>query len=81
MSDELWPNDNWTRVELYRLVYGHLPTHTSDTITQKTLQTFLEKWRRNDLPDSLLNVTLLAAAVKLGQVMCSAAIRKRGGER
>ena len=41
--DIAYPNDNWSRVEIFRVAYGRLPSKKSDLLTQKTFDLFCDK--------------------------------------
>ena len=66
-----WPNDDWTRVEVFRLVYGHLPTHTSDTITRQTLQSFRAGVAAGTISSKSMNVKEIAEQIRLGRFFTS----------
>jgi len=59
VSEKIFPNDNWTRVELFRLAHGRLPTKPTDVITQKTLDLFVSKYVRGKLKSCTINLGLL----------------------
>lgn len=71
-----YPNDNWTRVEIFRCVYGHLPTHTSDTITKKTLKQFVEGVDVKKITSSTVDVEDICNQILLGNVLTSSAMKR-----
>ena len=74
-----WPNDNWTRVEVYRLVYGHLPTHTSDTITRKTLNQFvgMALKKNNPIRSETIDVLEIVQEILAKRFLVSSALKRK----
>ncbi len=76
MSSQPWPNDNWTRVEVYRLVYGHLPSHTCDTITKKTLESFVHGVREGRILSSTIDVEEIKDEIEAGRFLTTSRLVK-----
>ena len=62
-----FPNDNWTRVEIFLRAYGRLPNKKGDDITQKTLDLFCKKWEAGKLK----TVTVDLEKVYLGRSLAN----------
>jgi hypothetical protein len=63
----LFPNDSWTRVELFLLVYGRLPLLESDRITKSTLKLFLKKYEDGFLQSKTVDLEALYNAIKANE--------------
>lgn len=68
IKTEPFPNDNWTRVEIFLRAYGRLPRETGDGITQKTLDLFCKKWEAGKLKTKTVNLEAVYWAIKIGKV-------------
>ena len=63
-----FPNDNWTRVEIFLRAYGRLPDREGDMITQETLELFCKKWEAGEIETSTVNLKQVYDAIKRGDV-------------
>ena len=73
-----WPNDDWTRVEVFRLVYGHLPNHTGDTITRKTLKQFVELAAKETICSETIDIAEIAEEIRAKRFLTSSALAREG---
>ena len=44
-----FPNDSWTRVEIFLRAYDRLPSNKGDGITQETLNLFCKNWEEGKI--------------------------------
>ena len=72
--DRQYPNDNWTRVEVFRLAHGRLPIGRKDSITLKTIRLFLKKYDAGELASDTIDLDLTASMMKCGVFLLSAAL-------
>jgi hypothetical protein len=63
-----FPNDNWTRVEIFLRAYGRLPETKDDVINQATLDKFCKNWESGKLKTVTVDLEAVYNAIKAGQV-------------
>lgn len=63
-----YPNDSWTRVELFLRANGRLPETLEDKITQDTLDLFCKKFENNEIKSPTVDLHRLYLEVKSGGV-------------
>jgi len=63
-----FPNDNWTRVEIFLRAWGRLPNQKGDGIDKKTLDKFCEKWEAGELKTVTVNLERVYEAIKNDRV-------------
>lgn len=63
-----FPNDDWTRVEIFLRAYGRLPEGEDDVIDQKTLDLFCKNWEEGKLKTVTVNLKNVYDAIKRGEV-------------
>lgn len=63
-----FPNDSWTRVEIFLRVYGRLPEIMEDRITQETLDLYCKKWEAGELKTVTVDLGQVYKAIKRGEV-------------
>lgn len=66
-----FPNDNWTRVEIFLRAYGKLPEKEGDRITQETLDLFCKNWEAGKLKTVSVDLEQVYHAIKKGEVKLS----------
>ena len=66
-----FPNDNWTRVEIFLRAYGRLPEKSTDSITQETLDLFCQNWESGKLKTVTVDLEQVYYAIKRGEVKLS----------
>jgi hypothetical protein len=70
-----WPNDDWTRVELFRLANGRMPSYSRfEQITQETLDTFCRKFDAGEISSNTTDLELLRVAISTGTVKLTSEI-------
>lgn len=68
---EAFPNDNWTRVEIFLRAYGRLPSQEGDVITQDTLDKYCKNWEEGKLKTVTVDLESVYCAIKEGRVKLS----------
>jgi len=63
-----FPNDNWTRVEIFLRAYGRLPEKEGDGITKETLNLFCKNWEAGKLKTVTVDLEQVYYAIKRGDV-------------
>lgn len=63
-----FPNDNWTRVEIFLRAYGRLPETMDDKITKETLDLFCEKYERGEIKTVTTDLGAIYKAIKSNEV-------------
>lgn len=63
-----FPNDSWTRVEIFLRANGRLPETEKDIITQDTLDDFCKKWEAGELKTVTVDLEMVYRAIKNGEV-------------
>jgi len=63
-----FPNDNWTRVEIFLRAYGRLPDNESDGITKDTLDLFCKRWEAGEIQTKTVSLEAVYKAIKRGEV-------------
>jgi hypothetical protein len=66
-----FPNDNWTRVEIFLRAEGRLPEHIGDVITAETLRKFCENYESGKAKSSVTDLKPIYEAIKAGKVLLS----------
>ena len=66
-----FPNDNWTRVEIFLRAYGRLPNKKGDGITKETLEAFCKNWEAGKLKTVTVDLEQVYKAIKRGEVKLS----------
>ena len=66
-----FPNDSWTRVEIFLRAYGRLPEHKGDVINQETLDLFCKNWEAGKLKTVTVDLEQVYEAIKRGKVNLS----------
>jgi len=66
-----FPNDNWTRVEIFLRAWGRLPTKKSDGINQKTLDRYCKRWEKGELKTQTVDLEQVYRAIKNSEVILS----------
>jgi len=74
-----YPNDNWTRTEIFRIAYGRLPTKQSDSITKETLALFHKKVMKLGRKASMYHRSLVFQ-INSGWVLTSKQLVKKRNE-
>lgn len=77
-----FPNDNWTRVEIFLRAYGRLPERHDDGITEETLDLYCKNWEEGKLKTVTVDLEQIYHAIKRGEVKTSEELFKEAeGER
>ena len=63
-----FPNDNWTRVEIFLRAYGRLLEKPTDKITKKTLDLFCKNWETGEFKTAKGELEKIYYAIKRGEV-------------
>jgi hypothetical protein len=63
-----FPNDSWTRVEIFLRAYGRLPETIDDKITKETLELYCKKWEAGELKTVTVDLEQVYKAIKRGEV-------------
>ena len=63
-----FPNDSWTRVEIFLRADGRLPETMADKITKETLEIFCKKWEAKELKTVTIDLEQVYRAIKDGEV-------------
>lgn len=63
-----FPNDNWTRVEIFLRAYDRLPEGKDDVIDEKTLDLFCKNWEEGKLKTVTVDLEQVYHAIKRGEV-------------
>ena len=71
LLDNAFPNDNWTRVEIFLRAYGRLPDQVGDAITQETLDKFCSNWEKGELETVTVDLESVYRAIKEDRVKLS----------
>lgn len=66
-----FPNDNWTRVEIFLRAHGRLPNEKGDIIDKKTLDLFCKNYEAGLLKTATVNLDAVYKAIKNGKVILS----------
>ncbi len=66
-----FPNDNWTRVEIFLRAWDRLPQNKDDIIDQKTLDRFCERFGKGEIKSPTVNLAIVYMEIKRGKVILS----------
>jgi len=66
-----FPNDNWTRVELFLRAHDRLPDQDGDAITQATLDAFCKRYDAGEIQSPTVDLAALRECIRRGEVSLS----------
>ena len=64
-----FPNDSWTRVEIFLRAHDRLPNGDNDIVDQKTLDLYCKKWEAGKLKTVTVNLERVYHAIRAGEVV------------
>ena len=62
------PNYNFERVDIFLRVKGRLPNHKEDSLTQKILDEYCEKYEKNELTEGIVPLKYMYNLIKSGNI-------------
>lgn len=63
-----FPNDSWTRVEIFSKAYDRLPSEKGDRLDQKCLDRFCERFEKGEIQTTTVDLKKVYDAIKAGLV-------------